>query len=431
MSVEKVFFRAERSTCEHCTHTSEYSGLGMKDTPPNGLSIVTLIVLLLIASLVAMVSRRLNLPYSVGLVAAGIAIALLPLGINVVLTRDLIFNIFLPPLIFEAATQLRWQPFRRDLPVTATLAFLGVMISAAVVASGMHWLIGWTWSACALFGVLIAATDPVAVVAAFKELNVERRLSGMIESESLLNDGAAAVGFSLVLTIVGGDSLKLWATAGSLVWTIGGGIGVGFCVTSALLSVAGRTRDHLVEITLTTVIAYGSFLLADYLHASGVLASMTAGLIIGNAGAQRAISDNARSAMLAFWEYAAFLANSVVFILIGIQEAHRGNGILSSASAAAIVLVMIGRAFAVYPICALFSRSALAVDMNHQHIFVWGGLRGALALALVLALPNDVPDREQIITVAFAVVAFSIFVQGLSMPWLIRRMRLPAPTQKT
>lgn len=371
-----------------------------------------------------MISRRLRLPYSVGLVIAGIVLALVPSTAELPLTRDLIFNIFLPPLVFEAALQLEWKAFRRDLPLTAGLAFVGVMIAAAFVAAGMHFAIGWTWIGAGLFGVLIAATDPVSVIAAFREMRVARRLSMVMESESLLNDGAAAVGFILLATIATGEAMTPVAIFGSLLWTVVGGVLSGIVVAGVLLFIAGRTEDHLVEITLTTIAAYGSFLIAEHFHMSGVLASLAAGLLVGNAGLRRAISEGGRSHVLAFWEYAAFLANSVVFILIGSHEAHQPVRLVTAAAAAAVVLVLAGRALAVYPFCALLARTRVKIDYRYQHALVWGGLRGALALALALALPGDVPERQEIIVVSFAVVAFSIFVQGLTMPWLVRRLGL-------
>jgi monovalent cation:H+ antiporter, CPA1 family len=164
----------------------------------------------------------------------------------------------------------------------------------------------------------------------------------------------------------------------------------------------------------------------DSLFLPGVLVSLTAGLLVGNVGWNGAISPNGRGHVLAFWEYAAFLVNSIVFILIGIQEAHQPLSFFSGASAIAIFLVLVGRALAVYPLCALFIATPLRVDASHQHVLVWGGLRGALALALALALPDDVAEHREIIVSAFAVVAFSIFVQGLTMPWLIRSLGLTA-----
>jgi monovalent cation:H+ antiporter, CPA1 family len=307
-------------------------------------SIFSLGLVLLTASLVAIVSRRLKLPYSVGLVIAGITLALIPNAIELPLTRDLIFNIFLPPLIFEAALHLEWKAFRRDLPLTAGLAFPGVLIAAIAVSGGMHFLIGWSWIGAALFGVLIAATDPVSVIASFREMKVERRLSMLVEAESLLNDGAAAVGFALLVAIAAGDGVTPVALVGSLLWTVAGGVVAGLVVSGGLLIVAGRTEDHLVEITLTTLAAYGSFLLAEHFHMSGVLASLSAGLLVGNFGMMRSISENSRSHVFAFWEYAAFLANSVVFILIGSHEAHQHLTDVVGAAAVAIVLVLAGRA---------------------------------------------------------------------------------------
>jgi CPA1 family monovalent cation:H+ antiporter len=385
---------------------------------------VALGLVLLIASLTAIISRRLRLPYSVGLVLAGIVLSLLPVGITLPLTRELIFSVFLPPLIFEAALHLKWGPFRRDLALNASLAFPGVAVAAAFVAAGMHFLVGWGWNGAAMFGVLIAATDPVSVIAAFKEMQVDPRLSMTVETESLLNDGAAAVGFTLLGTMAAGSAVSLGAVAWSFIWTVAGGIAAGIAVAGPLLLLAWGTKDHLVEITLTTIAAYGSFLLAEHFGMSGVLASMTAGLVVGNVGWKYALSESGRGHVVAFWDYAAFLANSVVFILIGGHEAHQPIALFAGAAAVAVVLVLLGRAIAVYPICGLFSRSSLAIDWRFQHVLVWGGLRGALALALALALPDDLPERQEIIVVAFAVVAFSIFIQGLTMPWLLRRLGL-------
>src|SRR3954469_10368942 len=164
----------------------------------DGISLVPIGVLLLVSCLIAMLSRRLGLPYIVGLVVAGFLIALLPRSPQVPLSRELIFNILLPPLVFEAALQLDWRRFRGELPLTLTLAFAGVAIAAAVVAAGMHFVIGWSWIGAAMFGVLIAATDPVSVIAAFREMRAEPRVAMIVESESLLNDGVAALGFALL-----------------------------------------------------------------------------------------------------------------------------------------------------------------------------------------------------------------------------------------
>ncbi len=392
------------------------------------MSVSQLGLILLVACVVAIASRRLRLPYSVGLVVAGVCLALLGGAINLVVPPDLIYTVLLPPLIFEAALQLKWRPFRDELPVTAMLAFPGVLLTGAIIATGMHYMIGWGWLGSALFGALIAATDPVSVVAAFKEMKVSPRLGLLVESESLLNDGAAAVAFAILVAVAHGGGLEPGAMVGSLLWMVVGGVAVGVVVAGAALLFAGRTDDHLVEITLTTMAAYGSFLLAEHFHMSGVLAALAAGLVVGNVGWSGwmgcSISEAGRGHIMSFWEYAAFLANSIVFILIGGYEASQASRLLTPAAALAIGLVLIGRIAAVYPVCGLFARTRLKVDIRYQHVLVWGGLKGALALALALAIPDSVPEKGEIIIAAFAVVAFSIFAQGLTMSWLTKALGL-------
>lgn len=398
----------------------------------DGISLAPIGLLLLVACLIAIVSRRVGLPYSVGLVAAGLLMAVVPEAPQLTMSRDLIFNILLPPLVFEAALQLPWKSFREELPVTLVLAVVGVAVAAAVVALGMHYALQWSWIGASIFAVLISATDPVAVIAAFKEMRADKRLCMLVESESLLNDGVAAVGFAVLAAIASGASAQVGSVVPSLLWALFGGVLVGASISGLILLIAGRTQDHLVEITLTTLAAYGSFLIAERFHASGVLASLTAGLMIGNLGALGPISESGRPHVLAGWEFFAFVANSFVFLLIGVELAGIGVTRLGWITAGgAILLVLLGRAIAIYPISSLFRGSRLRVPVGYQHVLFWGGLRGALALALALALPAMVPERGVIILSAFVVVAFSIFVQGLTMPWLVRRLDLvrKAPTK--
>jgi CPA1 family monovalent cation:H+ antiporter len=189
---------------------------------------------------------------------------------------------------------------------------------------------------------------------------------------------------------------------------------------------AGRSDDHLVEITLTMLAAYGSFLIAEKLQVSGVLATLAAGMLVGNWGRGGRLTEAGGDAMIRFWDFAAFLANSVVFLLIGSREAIEPLGMALVPAAIGTALVLAGRVIAVYPITALFRRTALATNRITQHILFWGGLRGALALALALAAPASLPEHDELISVAFAVVAFSIFVQGLTVPALLRRSKLEA-----
>lgn len=388
------------------------------------INIERIAALLLIVAVVVMAMRRLKIPYTVGLMLTGIILAISPFpSDDIEITKDLIFTIFLPPLIYEAALYIRWPELRRDLPVILILASVGVILSGAVTAVGMHYLANWQWQSAIIFGILIAATDPVSVIATFKEAGVHGRLRLLVEAESLFNDSVAAIAFSIALAFAMNGDMTVLGTIQSLTVTVLGGILCGGLVGGGVLFLAGRTDDHLVEITLTTVAAYGSFLLAEHFHLSGVLASLVAGLLTGNIGSLGSLTDKGRDAVLSFWEFIAFVANSLIFILIGIREAYQDftNSIVPILIA--VVVVLLGRAAAIYPLSLLFSRSEVKIKTSHQHILFWGGLRGALALALALGLPEEIAQREMIIAVSFGVVAFSIVVQGLTFVPLLRKLK--------
>jgi monovalent cation:H+ antiporter, CPA1 family len=381
-------------------------------------------VLLFVSALVAMLTRRLRMPYTVGLVLAGMGLYFSHIYIKWHLTKDLIFSVFLPPLVFEAALFISWREFKKDLPVVALLASVGVVLAATVTAAGMRYALSWDWGSAVVFGVLIAATDPVSVIATFKAARVHGRLRLLIEAESLLNDGTAAVAFVAVLGVLAGGHPGFASITGMLLLTIIGGALVGAMIGAGFMLLAGRTPDHLVEVTFTTLAAFGSFSVAEHFHMSGVLAALTAGLVVGNFRSSAVITDAGRQTLEAFWEYVAFIANSLIFLLIGAQEAQQHFKDLWFPVLVAVLLVTLSRAVAIYPLCALFSRSRLRVDLRHQHVLFWGGLRGALALALALSLPDELPHRDAIITLTFAVVAFSVFAQGLTITSLLRWLRL-------
>ena len=387
-----------------------------------GLRIETIAILLLIAAVVAIVARRLRVPYSVGLVIAGIAVALLPFSPQVELTRHLVFSALLPPLIFEAAFQIRWNELRKDLLVVLVLATIGVAISAAVTTAGLHFVTRWSWTAAIVFGVLISATDPVSVVATFKDAGVHGRIRLLVEAESLFNDGTAAVAFAIVLGALSGQNISSAGVARTLIFMIAGSLLCGGVVAGIALLLAGATEDRLIEITFTIVAAYGSFLLAEDFHLSGVLATLTAGLIVRNVG-HLSIAAPERKAVEEFWEYAAFVANSLIFLLIGIRIEHQDYRFVLLSALVAILIVICGRALTIYSLSLLFMRSKRAIKMQEQNILFWGGLRGALALALALSLPPEMTQRQEIIAVAFAVVAFSILVQGLTIAPLLKLQR--------
>lgn len=384
-------------------------------------SYITLVeTLLLIAALVAILAKKLHIPYTVGLVIAGIMLTTLSFGNPLILTKELIYKVLLPPLIFETTISLPWNTLRKEFMIVTTIATFGIIISAGVVAAGMYLFLGWPFLIAGIFGALIAATDPVSVIAAFKESKITGRLRLLMEAESLFNDGTAAVMFGVLMSIYYGNAASFSGIAINMIQMICGGIACGAIISITTLYLARKTTDHLIEITFTTIAAYGSFILAEHLHCSGVLATLTAGLIIGNSSAIGIISAKGKQTIESFWEYIAFVANSLIFLLIGVHEAKQNFSHLWLTVTVAVLLVILGRALAVFPIAILFTRSKAKISMARQFIMFWGGMRGALSLALALGLPKELPYRELIVTTTFAVVAFSVIIQGLTMTPLLR-----------
>jgi CPA1 family monovalent cation:H+ antiporter len=386
---------------------------------------MSIVLLLAMAMVVAVIARRLKLPYTVGLVLVGAGIALARIDVGATLTHDLIYYLILPPLLFEAALALHWRELRANAGILLTLAALGTFIAAVVVALGATVIMGWPWEIAFVFGSLIAATDPVAVIAMFKDNGVGGRLRVLLEAESLFNDAVAAILFTVAVGFAGSSaSFDAGAVSWDLVRSVCGGGLIGAAVGGGAILLASRSSEHTVEVALTVLAAYGAFLAAEQLHASGILATVVAGLVVGNLGvlSQRSeISERAKTFALEFWEFAAFIANSFVFPLIGVAIGATAFAPRSAIGLGAVIaLVLIARAITVYPLSFVFVRTRQRVPIAHQHVLWWGGLRGALALALALSLPETLDHRNEVVVTTFAVVAFSIIVQGLTMPFLLR-----------
>ncbi|MEE8356085.1 MAG: Na+/H+ antiporter [Anaerolineales bacterium] len=383
------------------------------------LTIEITIGLLLLASLVGIVTERLRVPYTTGLVLIGLVLAF---GgrqdINV--SPQLILGLLVPPLIYEAAFQVKARELFRDLAPIISLAIPGVLLTTFLVGGVLYFGTDFSLITALLFGSLIAATDPVAVVALFRSLGVPKRLQLLIEGESLFNDGTAIVIFNLMVTIAVTGYFNLADSVIDFMLVAGGGLVIGF-VLGLLISLAISTIDNpLIETTLTSVLAFGSYIIAEQFHVSGVLAVVAAGIVSGNLGPQR-MAPTTRILVYNFWEYAAFLANSFIFLLIGLQIDL--NIILTDWNAIlwAILAVLVARAASIYGLSWIGS----GVPMRFKHVLYWGGLRGAISLALALSLPASLGDQRAVIqSMAFGVVLFTLLVQGSTMKPLINRMGL-------
>ncbi len=380
-----------------------------------------IVILLLIASAVAVAARRLRVPYTVGLVIIGLVITLLnPQQVR--FAPQIIMLLLVPPLVFEAAFHIRVDDLRHDLGLILLLAVPGVVLTTLLVGWLVSWGTGLALQAALVFGGLIAATDPVAVVALFRSLGAPRRLQVLLESESLLNDGTAIVMFGLMLSAALQGSFDLRQSITQFITVSGGGVVVGLIFGLSISQFIKRIDDPLVETTLTTALAFGSYLLAETLHVSGVLAVVTAGIISGNTS-RETMSASTRLVVYNFWEYAAFIANSFIFLLIGLTIDLNILFENWQAIAWAIFAALVARIVSTYG----FSVFRREVPAKWKHVLFWGGLRGAITLALALSLPEEgifAAERGRLQAMAFGVVLFTLLVQGFSMNWLVKKLKL-------
>ncbi len=410
---------------------------------------VSIVLLLAIAAAVAVVVRRIRLPYTVALVVVGLGLAFLPeTAIEIDISADLILAVLVPPLLFEATLHISWGRLRRDLFPVLLLALVGTLIGAFVVGGFVSGFVdGVPWAPAVAFGALISATDPVAVIAFFRSIGVSKRLTILVEGESLFNDGVAFVVFIIALAAAGpGATFSLGSAVGQFVIDAFGGLAIGlvlgYVVSSLILK---NLDDHLIETVVTVALAFGSYLLAEEfgaifdltdVHLSGILAVVAAGLMVGNIGL-RNTSPTTRLTLENFWEFLAFVVNSLVFLLLGLrieisQLLDHADEIL-----VAVVAIQITRLVVVYGLGAIHAliQPDRKIPRSYRHVMFWGGLRGAISVALALSLVAEesslgaeLVSTLQVMT--FGVVLFTLLVQGLTIGRLIKRLGLAAKAEE-
>ncbi|HEY7849731.1 MAG TPA: cation:proton antiporter [Ktedonobacterales bacterium] len=393
------------------------------------------LALLLIVFVVAIIAQRWRLPYTIALVAVGF-LGLQPGYLHIALTPDLILLVFLPVLLFEGAYNVPakrlWQ---NVLPITL-LAVPGVLLSALVTGAIIHLALALPWGIAFLFGALIASTDPIAVVSLFRKLGAPRRLTLLVEGESLFNDGAAITIFQIVLAAVMTGAFGLAGGVGRFLLTVAGALAVGVVVGYGGSRLLRAVDSAQIQITATVVAAYGAYLLAEYFTFSGAIAVVVTALFFGNYGSVRGLHPRSVHAISGTWEFLGFVANSLVFLLIGISldplHVVRNWWVITIAFLATLG----GRAVVVFLVAPLL-RGAHAIPGRYLPVLVWGGLRGAVSLALALSIPFALPDgkpfphRDLLQIIAFGVVGASLLLQGLTMAPLIQRLGLKSsPTEQ-
>jgi CPA1 family monovalent cation:H+ antiporter len=388
------------------------------------------LILFTVATAVAVAARRFHIPYTVALVAAGLVLGAVHVVEAPHLTRELLYSLVLPGLLFDAAFHIDLRDFRRNQLAIYTLAVPGVVASIGLTAliltaatSATGFVARLDFRTALVFGSLIAATDPIAVTGLFRSLGAPRRLRLLVESESLLNDGTSIVVFTLILGIVEGGAI----TGGiflDFVRVVGTGFVTGLVAGGIVARLIRMIDDPMIEITLTTISAYGSFLLAELFGGSGVIATVAAGMLSGNYAARTGMSASTRIAVETFWEYVAFALNSIVFLLIGFEI--RIDRLLDSWKPIvfAYLAVLVARAVVVFGVSGLLQRSRERIAWAWSAVISWAGLRGALSMVLVLGLHRGFPHRELLVTITFGVVLLTIGVQGLTMSPLIQWLGL-------
>ena len=422
---------------------------------------VSFVAILVIACGMALLAKRLRLPYTVLLVVAGLAVSLLLDGApglrehleKIKLKPELLLQVFLPILLFEAAFHVDLKSFLNNRRAILFLAIPGVIIGmvlttaifvpvAKLIRGDMMWQVGLVTAA------MLAATDPISVVALFKEFTVSKRLGIIIEGESLINDGIAVVLFGVVVKItadslglhiptldVQGGNVQALHVLGNFLQEVFLGTAVGVAVGLAMSYLTSKVNDHLIEVALTAIAAYGSNVMAMQLHASGVIAVVVCGMMVGNVGAKHGMSPTTREAVFSFWEFAAFMANSFVFILIGLEirlsELWADAGLI----VAFFVIMILVRSVIVFGVHNLVRREDLRLKKPWLPVITWSGVRGSLSMVMAMMLvvaseSEGETTRKLILNLVFGVVLLSILLQGTTIEWLMKRVGLIVETRE-
>ncbi len=384
---------------------------------------IQFLTLLTIAAGIAVVVKYIRLPYTIALVIGGLFVSLTAVE-PYHLTEELILFIFLPPLLFEGAIHFEITDLRRNMRTIGVLAFPGLIVSGFLAGFAIQKLTGLPMTVALLVGVMITPTDPISVLALFKKLGVSRRLSMIVEGESVFNDGTGIVLYSVLVGIVTSGTLNVSASILLFLKVVIGGLLTGLILGYLAFLFLKRLDDHVLEVLITVLLAFGAFLVAEHtFHVSGVMAVVAAGVLVGNQGARLAMSPTTRLAIKNFWEIAAFVINSLIFLLIGTQIHLYELWAIWPTILAGFAIVTAARAIACYPLLVLLNTAGEKIPVRWFHVINWGGIHGSIPVALALGLP-DIPERGFIVNLVFGVVFLSLTVQGLTVSPMVRMLGL-------
>ena len=387
--------------------------------------LIVLSVSLAVATTSRVFSWFRQIPYTLLLVIVGLCLAFVNIRL-VSLSPELILEIFLPPLLFEAAWNIKWKSLKENFTPVILLAIVGVIISVSGVSFGLSYFTDLSLPTALLIGASLSATDPVSVVALFRELGASKKLTTVMEGESLFNDGVAVVAFLLLVGIpLGTEQFSLTNTIVQFFTFVGVGVGVGFLIGFGISYLTQRFDLPLVEQSLTLVSAYGTYLVTEKLGGSGVIGVVTVGLILGNFGSRIGMNPRTRLIVSEFWDFLAFFVNSIVFLLIGDQIRFADLNAHFDVIIIAIISVVISRLISIFLLCNLSNLFTVNdLNLREQTILWWGGLRGSVSIALALSVPVILSDRLEVIETVFGVVLFTLLVQGLTTKFFLQKLDL-------
>ena len=383
--------------------------------------------MLLGASLLGMLAWRLGVPYAVTLVLGGLVVEETHLLELPQLEPRVLLFVLLPPLLFDAAFRLDERELRSVARPVLFLAIPGTVATAAIVGVVLVLALNLSIPVALLFGSIVAATDPVAVVGVFRNVGAPTRLAVIAEGESLINDGVAITLYTVTIGLATVGSLDVAGALGLFLREVVGGVVVGAILGVVFSRLTAIIDDHLIEMTLSSALAYGSYLAAQALDMSGALACVAAGLIHGSYGREVGMSGRTRRLLDDLWEYFGFVGNAVVFLLVGFTANLASLVASGGAVLVSIAIVFASRVVVVAgpPLLLRLSRRVQAVTSRAERaVLIWGGLRGALTITLALALPAGFPERQLLIAMAFGVVLFTLLVQGVTLSLVVQRAGL-------
>ncbi len=390
--------------------------------------------LLLVASTVAVATRSfIRIPYTVALVLAGLMIGFTNFfeALNfpsLHLSKDLILFLFLPPLLFEGGLGMDLDILLRNGLGVFLLALVGTVVTMMLLGVFIHYTVGFGWGVAFLTGAILSPTDPVSVLALFREQGVDKDLSMLVEGESVFNDGLGVVLYLIVLQASTGSHVSFGHSTQMFFWEVLVGAGTGIAMGYLCHRILGRIDDHLIEVTVSIMLAFGAYLIADRFHASGVIAVVMAGIIIGSYGKLFSMSPGTRLALTHFWEVIVFIINSLLFLLIGIDLESPNLVYHASTIVMVFAFMMAVRLLLTLGFGVIMRAVRRPWPMSWQMVITWGGLRGSIPIALTLGLPVNYPHRLDMVSIIFGVVLLSLLVEGLTFKELLRILQLGRPS---